>query len=144
MKEKSSILRIFLVLFILVLNLPVMAAIGDIRTLKVMVNRGPNDYTPDITVSSSNSSVCTVSPSRTYVETNDNGTFDVKEFEIVITGKGTCSITIMVNKTNYKSPTHIMPVDSEVSTGTYIIPFKLYPYITTSFIMFFKQLFLTA
>ena len=111
MKEKSSILRIFLVLFILVLNLPVMAAIGDIRTLKVMVNRGPNDYTPDITVSSSNSSVCTVSPSRTYVETNDNGTFDVKEFEIVI---------------------------------TYIIPFKLYPYITTSFIMFFKQLFLTA
>ncbi len=46
MKEKSSILRIFLVLFILVLNLPVMAAIGDIRTLKVMVNRGPNDYIP--------------------------------------------------------------------------------------------------
>lgn len=85
-----------------------------------------------------------MSPSRTYVETNDNGTFDVKEFEIVITGKGTCSITIMVNKTNYKSQTHIMPVDSEVSTGTYIIPFKLYPYITTSFIMFFKQLFLTA
>ena len=50
MKEKSSILRIFLVLFILVLNLPVMSAIGDIWTLKVMVNRGPNDYILVITV----------------------------------------------------------------------------------------------